>query len=133
MYNNIDNIKKWEKEDDLKLIKNIKENKSYHEISLELNTTIGDIRSRILDKIIFPKYDGKNIKELAQKYKYNNVENLQKCLENKKKISYENVKQVQKNIKKTESIECKDLFLKIIDRLEKIEYKIDLYCGEKNN
>jgi len=131
MYNNIDNIKKWEKEDDLKLIKNIKENKSYHEISLELNTTIGDIRSRILDKIIFTEYDGTNIKELAQKYKYNNVENLQKCLENKKKISYENVKQVQKNIKISENIECKDLFLNIIDRLEKIEYKIDLYCTTK--
>jgi len=131
MYNNIDNIKKWDKEDDLKLIKNIEENKSYREISLELNTTIGDIRSRILDKIIFPEYDGKNIKELARKYKYNNFENLKKCLENKKRISYENIRLVQKNIKKSGSMKSKDLSLNIIDRLEKIEYKIDLYSGEK--
>ena len=131
MDNKINYSKKWDKEEDFKLIKYIEENKSYREISIELNKSIGSISSRVLDKIIFPEYNGKNINELLKKYKYKNVENLQKCLENKKKISNENVKHVQKNIKNSGSSKSDNLSLKLIERLEKVEYKIDLYCPVK--
>jgi len=128
MDNKIDYGKKWDKEEHLKLIKYISENKSYKEISIELNKSVGSISSRVLDKIIFPEYNGKNINELVKKYKYKNVENLQKCLENKKKISNENGKHVQKNINNMRGIKSDNLSLKLIERLEKVEYKIDLYC-----
>jgi len=47
--------KRWDNEDHLKLIKYVEENKSYDDIAIEFKRTIGSIRSRVLNKIIFPK------------------------------------------------------------------------------
>ena len=72
--------KKWETHEDELLVKLVNEDKSYEEIAKEFKRTVGSIRSRIMDKIIFPEYNKENIKELAEKYKWNDVEYLEKCM-----------------------------------------------------
>jgi len=133
MYNNVVNSKNWNKEEDLKLIKYIEENKSYDDIGIEFKRSIGNIRSRVLDKIIFMEYNSINVNELAKKYKYNNIENLRKCLDNKKNISEERLITENKNRNKSRNHKCNELLINIIDRLEKIEYNIDLYCSNNKN
>jgi len=133
MYNNVVNSKNWNKEEDLKLIKYIEENKSYDDIAIEFKRSIGNIRSRVLDKIIFMEYNSINVNELAKKYKYNNIENLRKCLDNKKNISEERLITENKNRNKSRNHKCNELLINIIDRLEKIEYNIDLYCSNNKN
>jgi len=133
MYNNVVNSKNWNKEEDLKLIKYIEENKSYDDIGIEFKRSIGNIRSRVLDKIIFMEYNSINVNELAKKYKYNNIENLRKCLDNKKNISEERLITENKNRNKSRNHKYNELLINIIDRLEKIEYNIDLYCSNNKN
>jgi len=72
--------KKWETNEDELLIKLVNENKSHQEISIELKRTEGSIRARIIDKILFPEYNNENITELAKKYKFNDVEYLERCI-----------------------------------------------------
>lgn len=139
---------KWETNDDELLIKLFNEDKSYQEIAKEFKRTIGSIRARIIDKIIFPEYNKENIKELAEKYKFDDVEYLEriikariakeekskiakKILENETKEDY-NIRMLNKKIeinqiKKAGGEKYYDLLLNIVERLERIEKKIDSY------
>jgi len=117
--------KSWNNEDDLKLIKYVEENKSYKDIAIEFKRTIGSIRSRVLDKIIFPEYNDDNVAELAKKYNYDDVGYLKKCLENKKRICCEKLKPKEDKVQKTNVIK-EDLLEQIMYRLEVIEKRLEL-------
>lgn len=165
MYKNIQELKsnpetsnagkKWETEEDELLVKLVNEDKSYEEIAKEFKRTVGSIRARIIDKIIFPEYNNENISELAKKYNFNNVEYLERCMKVKiaKKenaINTENIisnetkeeyekrmeeikkEKVNKLIEKEKIKAAGDeryykLLLNIVERLERIEKKIDGY------
>ena len=132
--------KKWETNDDELLVKLVNEDKSYEEIAKEFKRTIGSIRSRIMNKIIFPEYNKENIKELAEKYKFDDVEYLEKCmkciissLEEREKDKEKKSKMLsqekfeRKKIKTAGGQKYYDLLENIIERLERIEKKIDSY------
>ena len=151
--------KKWEINEDELLIKLFNENKSFEEIAKEFKRTVGSIKSRIIDKIIFPEYNKENIKELAKKYKFDDVEYLERMikarigreerskensriskeiLENETKEDYDMRMQEIKEKKLNKKIERKkiktaggekyyELLLNIVERLERIEKKIDGY------
>lgn len=165
MYKNIQELKsnpetsnagkKWETEEDELLVKLVNEDKSYEEIAKEFKRTVGSIRARIIDKIIFPEYNNENISELVKKYNFNNVEYLERCMKVKiaKKenaINTENIisnetkeeyekrmeeikkEKVNKLIEKEKIKAAGDeryykLLLNIVERLERIEKKIDGY------
>jgi hypothetical protein len=115
--------KRWNIEDDLKLIKYMEENKSYDDIAIEFKRTIGSIKSRVLDKIIFSEYNEENCQELAKKYRYDDVEYFKKCLENKKRICEEKLKP---------KVKKEDILEKIMYRLDVIEKRLELLEDEKN-
>lgn len=130
--------KKWEAHEDELLVKLVNEDKSYEEIAKEFKRTVGSIRSRIMDKIIFPEYNKENIKELAEKYKWNDVEYLEKCMKCIMSSLEEREKEKQSKMLSQEKFERKkiktvggqkyyDLLENIIERLERIEKKIDSY------
>jgi len=165
MYNNIQELrlnpstcnagKKWETEEDELLVKLVNENKSHQEIAIEFKRTEGSIRARIIDKIIFPKYNNENITELAKKYNFNDVEYLERCIkvriakkenaiiaeniisnetkeeyeERMEKIKKEKLnKKIERNqIRKAGGEKYYELLLNIVERLERIEKKIDGY------
>ena len=147
--------KKWETEEDELLVKLVNENKSHQEIAIEFKRTEGSIRARIIDKIIFPEYNNENITELAKKYNFNDIEYLEriikaqiskkersndnsriakKIFENQTDEEYERSIQ-QKKEKLIERNQIKaiggekyyELLLNIVERLERIEKKIDGY------
>ena len=165
MYKNIQELKsnpetcnagkKWETEEDELLVKLVNEDKSYEEIAKEFKRTVGSIRARIIDKIIFPEYNNENISELAKKYNFNNVEYLEWCMKvkiakkenainteniisNETKEEYEKRMEEIKKEKVNKLIEKEEikaaggeryykLLLNIVERLERIEKKIDGY------
>jgi hypothetical protein len=95
----------------------MEENKSYDDIAIEFKRTIGGIKSRVLDKIIFPEYNEDNVVELAKKYSYDDVEYFKKCLENKKRICDEKLKP---------KVKKEDILEKIMYRLDVIEKRLEL-------
>jgi Mor family transcriptional regulator len=147
--------KKWETEEDELLVKLVNENKSHQEIAIEFKRTEGSIRARIIDKILFPEYNNENITELAKKYNFNDVEYLERCIkvriakkenaiiaeniiENETKEEYEERmekikkeklnKKIERNqIRKAGGEKYYELLLNIVERLERIEKKIDGY------
>ena len=132
--------KKWETDEDELLIKLVNDNKYHEEIAKEFKRTVGSIRARIMDKIIFPEYNNENIKELAEKYKWSDVEYLEKCMKCKMSSLEEKEKQSKmlsqekfekkierKKIKTAGGQKYYDLLENIIERLERIEKKIDGY------
>lgn len=165
MYKNIQELKsnpetsnagkKWETEEDELLVKLVNEDKSYEEIAKEFKRTVGSIRARIIDKIIFPEYNNENISELAKKYNFNDVEYLERCMKvriakkenainteniisNETKEEYEKRMEEIKKEKVDKLIEKEkikaaggqkyyDLLENIVERLERIEKKIDGY------
>ena len=72
--------KKWDTHEDELLVKLVNDNKYHEEIAKEFKRTVGSIKSRIIDKIIFPEYNNENIKELAEKYKFDDVEYLERMI-----------------------------------------------------
>lgn len=132
--------KKWETDEDELLIKLVNDNKYHEEIAKEFKRTVGSIRARIMDKIIFPEYNNENIKELAEKYNWSDVEYLEKCMKCKMSSFEEKEKQSKmlsqekfekkierKKIKTAGGQKYYDLLENIIERLERIEKKIDGY------
>jgi len=117
--------KRWNIEDDLKLIKYMEENKSYYDIAIEFKRTIGSIKSRVLDKIIFLEYNDDNVEELANKYSYEDVDYLKRCLENKKKICEDKLKPKEDKVQKSKVIK-EDLLEQIMYRLLIIEKRLEL-------
>ena len=117
--------KRWNIEDDLKLIKYMEENKSYSDIAIEFKRTIGSIKSRVLDKIIFLEYNDDNVEELANKYSYEDVDYLKRCLENKKKIREDKLKPKEDKVQKSKVIK-EDLLEQIMYRLLIIEKRLEL-------
>jgi len=66
--------KKWTTEEDEKLVKEIKDKKTYEEIALEHKRTITGIKSRVISHIIYPIYkdlqeEEINIQEISNEYK----------------------------------------------------------------
>ena len=116
--------KKWDNEDDLKLIKYVEENKSYKDIAIEFKRTIGSIKSRVLDKIIFLEYNDDNVEELAKKYNYDDVEYLKNYLEKKKIICEEKLKPKEDKVQKSKVIK-EDLLEQIMYRLLIIEKRLE--------
>ena len=147
--------KKWETEEDELLVKLVNENKSHQEIAIEFKRTEGSIRARIIDKILFPEYNNENITELAKKYNFNDIEYLERCMKvriakkenaiiteniisNETKEEYEERMEKIKKEKLNKKIERNqikamggekyyELLLNIVERLERIEKKIDGY------
>lgn len=136
--------KKWETDEDELLIKLVNDNKSHQEIAIEFKRTENSIRARIIDKIIFPEYNNENITELAKKYNFNDIEYLERCMKCRMSSLEERVKEKEKQSKmlSQEKFEKKierkkiktaggqkyyDLLENIVERLERIEKKIDGY------
>jgi Mor family transcriptional regulator len=147
--------KKWDTDEDELLVKLVNDNKYHEEIAKVFKRTVGGIRARIIDKIIFPEYNNENIKELAKKYNFNDVEYLERCIKlrvEKKEnaIIAENIivnetkedydirmqeikekklnKKIERNqIRKAGGEKYYELLLNIVERLERIEKKIDGY------
>ena len=134
---NID--KKWILEEDKLLCRLVIENKTYEDIAIQFKRSKSSIISRVMDKIIFPEYNSKNIKELAEKYKIDNINYLQKCmLYNMKKSEYYNKKREEYKLNNTNK--CYELLYDILaklerikERLELIERKISLEINKYNN
>ncbi len=66
---------KWTIEEELKLIQEINDNKSYEKIALEHKRTILGIKSRVISHIIYPKYKDdieNNIETISIEYKIDN-------------------------------------------------------------
>tara|TARA_B100000795_G_C22803381_1_gene443228 strand:+ start:508 stop:996 length:489 start_codon:yes stop_codon:yes gene_type:complete len=144
--------KKWEIDEDELLVKLLNENKSHQEIAIEFKRTEGGIRARIIDKIIFPEYNNENITEFAKKYKFDDIEYLERCIkgkiakkeksiiakkiiENETKEEYEERVKKYKDKKLNKLIELKEikaaggekyyqLLQNIVERLKIIESKI---------
>lgn len=112
--------KKWETEEDELLVKLVNENKSHQEIAIEFKRTEGSIRARIIDKILFPEYNNDNITELAKKYNFNDIEYLERCIKVR-------IAKKENAIRKAGGEKYYELLLNIIERLERIEKKIDGY------
>ena len=124
--------KKWYDNDDELLVKLINENKPYEEIAFEFKRTTGSIRARVIDKIILKEYDGENIQELARKYNFDDSEYLEKCI--KARIQKNNISIIdketyeeRKEIKAAGGEKYYNLLLNIVERLERIEKKLDGY------
>jgi hypothetical protein len=132
---NID--KKWLLEEDKLLCRLVIENKPYEDIAIQLKRDKESIISRVMDKIIFPEYNSENIKELAEKYKIDNINYLQKCmLYNMKKSEYYNKKREEYRL--NINSKCYELLYDILEKLEiieekleRIERKINNYSGNK--
>jgi hypothetical protein len=132
---NID--KKWLLEEDKLLCRLVIENKAYEDIAIQLKRDKESIISRVMDKIIFPEYNSENIKELAEKYKIDNINYLQKCmLYNMKKTEYYNKKREEYRLNINNK--CYELLYDILEKLEiieekleRIERKINNYSGNK--
>ena len=132
---NID--KKWLLEEDKLLCRLVIENKPYEDIAIQLKRDKESIISRVMDKIIFPEYNSENIKELAEKYKIDNINYLQKCmLYNMKKSEYYNKKREEYRLNINNK--CYELLYDILEKLEiieekleRIERKINNYSGNK--
>jgi hypothetical protein len=143
--------KKWEIDDDKLLIKLLNENKSYEEIARILKRTEGGIKARVIDKILVPKYNNGNFNKLAEKYKFNDILYLERIIKQRiarEKRSKENSRITKKlfenetkedydirmqeikeknQIKKAGGEKYYELLLNIVERLERIEKKIDGY------
>ena len=124
--------KKWYDDDDELLVKLMNENKPYEEIAFEFKRTTGSIRARVIDKIIIKEYDGENIEELARKYKFDDSKYLEKCI--KARIQKNNISIIdketyeeRKEIKAAGGEKYYNLLLNIVERLERIEKKLDGY------
>jgi hypothetical protein len=77
-----------------------------------------------MDKIIFPEYNSENIKELAEKYKIENINYLERCmLYNMKKSEYYNKK--REEYKLNINNKCYELLYDILEKLEIIEEKLE--------
>lgn len=100
--------KKWLQEEDVILVREINDKKTFEEISLEHKRTILGIKSRVISQILYPKYKNDNIsldelsteydieKELVEKY-INKLEgdSKEESSETKpktnRKLSFENI------------------------------------------
>ena len=119
---NID--KKWLLDEDKLLCKLVIENKAYEDIAIQLERDKESIISRVMDKIIFPEYNSENIKELAEKYKIDNINYLEKCmLYNMKKSEYYNKK--REEYKLNSDNKFYELLYDILEKLEIIEEKLE--------
>lgn len=78
-------LKKWETYEDALLIMHMKEGNTYEEIAKKFKTNVDSVKERVISKIILPEYS-ENIKELAEKYKFEDSDYLKRRLEcNQKK------------------------------------------------
>jgi Mor family transcriptional regulator len=140
--------KKWEAHEDELLLTLMKENKKHDDIALELKRTIGSIRAKIIDKLILPEYNSENVVELAKKYKFENSDLLHRLLQSRiqkqensrmsmkildtvPKEEYEQKKLDKKiemkKIKTAGGEKYFEVLQNIVERLERIEKKIDGY------
>ena len=103
--------KKWETNEDELLIEYVNDNKYHEEIAKEFKRTVGSIRARIMDKIIFPKYNKENIKELAKKYKFDDVEYLERMIKARitREEKFKENSRISKEILKNETKEDYDM------------------------
>lgn len=140
--------KKWELHEDELFIALMKENKSHQEIATEFKRTVGGIRARVIDKLILPEYNSENVVELAKKYNFEDSEFLHRLLQSRiqknensrisLKILETEPKEVYEQKKLERKIERKkiktaggekyfELLQNIVERLERIERKLDGY------
>jgi hypothetical protein len=118
------NTKKWIFEEDKLLCRLVIENKTYEDIAIQLERDKESVISRVMDKIIFPEYNSENIKELAEKYKIENINYLERCmLYNMKKSEYYNKK--REEYKLNINNKCYELLYDILEKLEIIEEKLE--------
>jgi hypothetical protein len=118
------NTKKWIFEEDKLLCRLVIENKTYEDIAIQLERNKESVISRVIDKIIFPEYNSENIKELAEKYKIENINYLERCmLYNMKKSEYYNKK--REEYKLNINNKCYELLYDILEKLEIIEEKLE--------
>jgi hypothetical protein len=74
---------KWLAEEDKKLAQELSQNKSYEEIALEHGRTVTGIKSRVIDKFIYPKYNENDIDNLVMQYNID-ADMIKKYIDNKK-------------------------------------------------
>jgi hypothetical protein len=109
-------LKKWEEHEDALLIMHMKEGNTYEEIAKKFKTTVNGVKERVICKIILPEYS-ENIKELAEKYKFEDSEYLKRRLECNQKKEATRKKKLFTDEKYFEILQ------NIIERLDRIEKK----------
>lgn len=135
MRNNEENMnvgKKWAIEEDIKLLEEIRDNKTYEEIALEHKRTVNGIELRIISHIIYPKIKNEvdvDIEKVALEYKIDSSRITRYI--NKIKIKATENKNNPKQTPKQKEVEPtnKD----ILDYLRKLDSKIDEINSKLDN
>lgn len=129
--------KKWLPEEDTILLTEITDKKTFEEIAFEHRRTITGIKSRVISKILYPKYKKDNISLDDLSSEYNIEKDLVEKYINKIETTNANKKYVEQNKSddnKEETIEAKPkinrrlLFEKIISletKMLAVEQKLD--------
>jgi hypothetical protein len=112
-------LKKWEVHEDVFLSILMKEGKTYQEIANKFKTSVYNIKERVIEKLILPEYS-ENVKELAEKYNFEDSEYLKRCLECKKKKKED--KQKKKSFTDEKYYEILQNIIERLDRIEKQKY-----------
>ena len=135
--------KKWKVHEDELLLALMEENKSHQDIVTELKRTVGAIRARVIDKLILPEYNSENVVELAKKYNFEDSKFLHRLLQSRVQMN-ENARislkilqtepkedyapmKLERKIKTAGGEKYFELLQNIVERLERIEKKIDGY------
>jgi hypothetical protein len=128
--------KKWLPEEDVILLKEMTDKKTFEEISLEHKRTITGIKSRVITQILYPQYKNDNISLDELSSEYNIEKELVEKYINKIETNSAIKKSVEQNTSDSKQASCetkpktnrKLLFEKIISletKMLTIEQKLD--------
>ena len=119
--------KKWAIEEDIKLLEEIRDNKTYEEIALEHNRTVNGIELRIISHIIYPKIKNEvdvDMEQVALEYKINSSR-ITRYINKIKTKGYPKQTPKQKEVEPTNK--------EILDYLRKLDSKIDEINSKLDN
>lgn len=119
--------KKWAIEEDIKLLEEIRDNKTYEEIALEHMRTVNGIELRIISHIIYPKIKDEvdvDMEQVALEYK----------IDSSRITRYINKIRMKGNPKQTpKQKEVEPTNKEILDYLRKLDSKIDEINSKLDN
>ena len=124
--------KKWAIDEDIRLLEEIRNNKTYEEIALEHKRTVYSIQLRVISRIIHPKIKDEvdvDIEKVALEYKIRAKELLYNI--NKLKMKAPENKNNPKQTPKQKEVEPTNK--EILDYLRKLDSKIDEINSKLDN
>lgn len=118
---------KWTYEEDVKLLQEINDKKSYDDIALEHKRTIIGIKSRVVTNIIYPNYKDNidiDFDEISEKY---NIEReiISRYISKKMKNISKKMKNIDEDNTTKPEKPSKSKNKKILEYLERLETKIE--------